>query len=186
MPKVSEAKPGKNKIKSNQQHPLQVRTSETVREALSEVAKREGRSLAKEIERRLEASVAAPKQAVPDALVYGWANPEEAKALGDALGMLAGRIEDNGPVPGDRELDRPDRLAMFKVAIVCVLDQLGASAKLSSEQLTFAELAARQFINDFRRVEPNPSAYSQRSDLAMMAWLKDALDTKTDGPNRKE
>ncbi len=189
----------KAKTKSKQPHPLQVRTSESIRERLQKAADAAGRTLSKEMERRLEASLEVSKPAepgLPDALTYGWANPGGAKALGDALGLLAGRIEDFGAGPsetpwqpgiyglvrvGGKELEPAEKMALLKLAIARVLDALGARASLSSEQTAFADLIARQFINDFQRVEPDPEAYSQRSDLAVVALLKSWLDaTKKD------
>jgi hypothetical protein len=110
----------------------------------------------------VEASLATPTAVLPNALIYGWANPEWAKALGNALGKLAGQIADNGPVPGQRELDHADRLAMFKVAIVWALNEMDASVNLSAEQVTFAELAARQFITDAKHVGRDPSSSSAK------------------------
>jgi hypothetical protein len=164
--------------------PIQVRLPKGALENLDKKAVETGLTRHALVVSAVEASLAAPTARLPDALVYGWANPGGAKALGDALGKLAGQIEDNGP--GQRELDHADRLAMFRVAVVWVLNQLGANVNLSTEQTTFAQLAARQFMNDFQHVEPNPAAYSQRSDLAVMASLAASFSTKTDDHNRRE
>jgi hypothetical protein len=168
--------------------PIQVRLPFDLLEALDEKAVETGLTRhALIVDAADKAYLHVPKPAAPDALVYGWANPADAKVLGTGLGKLAGHIEDNGPVPGDRQMDREasraDKLAMLKMAIVKVLDQLGASANLSSEQVHFVESAARQFIIETkRRGGQDPSAYSQRSDLAVMAelarcvWVKAAFD----------
>jgi hypothetical protein len=173
-----------NKTKSDKRPPtLQVRLPAELLKALDDAAKKTGLTRhALIVGAADKAYLHVPKPAAPNALAFGWANPEWAKALGDGLGRLAGIIEDNGPVPGDRELDRPNSLAMFKVAVVWVLDQLGASANLSSEQVALAESAARQLITDTKRGGKDPSAYSQRPDRAVTAelarcvWVEAAFD----------
>jgi len=171
--------------------PIQIRLPTVLFDKVDDVAEKTGRTRHELIVSAIRTTyleVPKPAEDLPNALVYGWSNPGEAKALGDALGMLVGRIEDNGPGPGQRELDPADKLAMFKAAIVWVLDQLGASANLSAEQTAFAEMAARQVINNFHHVGTDPRAYSQRADLQVMAELRrcEWPGTKTDDPNRKE
>jgi hypothetical protein len=113
---------------------------------------------------------------------YGWANPDRAKALGDATGVLAADIFDTAaPLTSDHQQDRAQSLAMLKIALADVLDALGASAVLEDEQNSLAHLTARRFINDLQRVEPDPAAYSQRPHLAVIARLAKLWGVKSEG-----
>lgn len=109
------------------------------------------RGLGEEIRRLLDASFSADEA---EAGVYNWINPKRDKLLGQAIGILAGRIEEAGPMTDDRERDRAGVLAMLKIAIPDLLDRLGAKDDmLSPEEKTAAAFLARQMANELFRSE---------------------------------
>jgi hypothetical protein len=130
------------------------------------------RGLGEEIRRRLEASF-SEDQADPG--VYGWVDPKRDKSLGQVIGILAGRIEEIGPMTDDRKIDRDRVLAMLKVAIADLLDRLGAKDDLMLPQdKTDAAFLARQMANEiFRSEQVKPLAaqpYKEYFAEVFKAW----------------
>ena len=187
MSTVSKGKPGNRKTKSNQPHPLQVRTSDKVREDLTKAANAGGRSLAKEIERRLEASLVVPASPADDPTVFGWSNPTRARTLADAFGVLVGDILDYSA----DETDLPATLGIIAFAATEFLAGLGASADVTDEQKAQARLSAQQVLRKINRAGSDPTAFTRKPEMAAyaalaQAWLAASFNTKTDDPNGKE
>ena len=81
---------------------------------------------------------------------YGWSEPLRAKLLSQAVGVLAGEIQDMG---GKDHSDHPKAsvAAMLKIAISDLLDGLGADdASLTDEDRLAAKLRAREMVNQMR------------------------------------
>jgi hypothetical protein len=127
------------------------------------------RKLPAQIIHRLERGAEA------DAMAYGWIDPERNKTLGDALGVLAWRIEEAAPMSGDSLANQGTILAMLKIAIANLFDRLGANDEgLSSDEKAYAGLISRQFINELRRPESGLRSYGPRPDLDIIAKLAKA------------
>jgi hypothetical protein len=152
---------------------VQLRLPAELGEALREAGARANRKLPAEIIYRLQQG---PSAAPVDAQVYGWINPERDKALADAIGVLASRIEE-AAAADDTAQDTARVLAMFKVAIANLLDHLGANEKeLSSFDRRFAEIEAYKMANEMRRPDPGPNSIGSRPDLEIIAKLAKAWE----------
>ena len=93
------------------------------------------RKLPSEIVYRLQQSLASGQPAF-DHAIYGW-NDESLRhnrALGQAVGLLASRLERAAGLSGDPDRDRATVLAMLKLAVPLLLDQLAAKGEYLTEE----------------------------------------------------
>jgi hypothetical protein len=149
---------------------VQLRLPGQLGEALQRAAAEANRKLPSEITYRLQQSVSGADTS--NLGPYGWVNPKRDKALGDAIGVLAGRIEEAGRISGQNAGDRLCSLSMLQIAIGEILDRMGASDQhLSSEEAAFARVEARRFLNDMLRPDPGPQSLGPRPDLDIIATL---------------
>ena len=169
---------------------VQLRLTPAQRNTLAEAAGKADRTVPEEILHRCrleEPAFPVPASAAADPAVFGWSDPTRARTLADAFGALVGDILDYSA----DEADQPATLAMIGFAATELLAGLGASADLTDEQKAQARLSAQQVLRKIRRVEPDPTAYSEKPEMATyaalaQAWLAASFRTKTEDPNRKE
>ena len=141
------AKKKKTKQKqSDKPYPLQVRLSDTVRKMLADAAKAGDRTMAREIQRRLEASLtgAAIEPATPPPFA-GWpaADADDFQALGDIAAQFFARVTlAAGPKQSPQR-----RLGLLRPALMALLDELGAE-DIGADDAAYFDRAARDWVHD--------------------------------------
>jgi hypothetical protein len=157
---------------------VQLRLPSDLGGALQEAASAANRKLPSEITYRLQQSVSGSDTS--NLGPYGWVNPKRDKALGDGIGVLAGRIEEAGRMSSQDAGDRLASLSMLQIAIGELFDRMGASDEhLSPEEAAFARVEARRFFNDMLRPDPGPQSVGPRPDLDIIATLAREWEIKT-------
>lgn len=132
------------KDKQKQPHALSVRPPDHVREKLAEAAKAAGRTLTKEMERRLEDSLEGAGSAAPGAFA-GW--PAADAANFQALGEIAAQFFARVTLAAGAIQSPQRRLGLLRPALMALLDELGAEKIAASEEVYF-DRAARLWVHD--------------------------------------
>jgi hypothetical protein len=130
---------------AKQPYPIQVRPSPEVREALRAAADAAGRTLNREMERRLEASVRG--EFAPTALYPGWPAEDQQRfqALANVVGILCARAT----LTIGAGASRTYILGAVKAVLSEVFGRLGADAIKGQDEKFFAMLA-QQVVGEMR------------------------------------
>lgn len=147
---------------------VQLRLPMAMAEDLREAGSKDRRKLPAEIIHRLRASGTGEI----NPLAYGWVDPERAKSIGDAVGVLAGRLDEIGPMTGEKHTDGGALIAMLKIALNEILDRLGTSGRpLTHDEKVYASLEAKRFLALMARPEPEANSAGPRPDLEIIGKL---------------
>jgi hypothetical protein len=139
--------PKTKKRQSKQPYALQVRPSEEVRTKLKEAAQAAGRTLTKEMERRLEASLEEGRTYSARNPYAGW--PAAEAHTFEAFGEIAGRLLADVTLAAGTKTPLQDRLGFMRAVLPVLLDELGASAPKAANESYF-EGRTRAAITDAR------------------------------------
>jgi hypothetical protein len=148
------------KTKQKQPYALSVRPPDHVRKKLAEAAKAAGRTLTKEMEMRLEASVGGIPGTGPDAFA-GWHPADAAGFL--AFGDLAGRLFAQVTLAAGTKMERKRRLRYALVALTAALD----AEEAQPDENYFAALGHRVGDDEWIR----KASKGQRTGLAVIIDL---------------
>jgi hypothetical protein len=158
---------------------VQLRLSPEEARELRRGGESQGRTLPAEIMQRVKVSVTGAEPEINHAL-YGW--PQESlvrnRALGQAVGYLAARIEQVVGISDDQQRDRATQLAMLKVATAELLDRLGAKDQyLTPDHEVVAQAFAEQLANDLAKaIEPPASTAHLLPEPVALARIAKGLD----------
>ena len=144
-----------------------IKPAPDVREALRRTAEAAGRTLNKEIELRLAASVRGDQVALD--LYSGWPSEDQLRfrSLGNVIGLLCERLT----LTYGSGATAQDLLKGLRVAVDELFTSLGVSMEVSPNDAFFA-MIARQLIGEIRHSTNIPSALGAKAALAefAIAW----------------
>ncbi len=158
---------------------VQLRLSQDEAQYLRKVGETQGRKLPAEIMHRLKASLTGAEPELDQAL-YGWSAESltRNRALGQAVGYLAARLERVAGLSGDQQRDRATVLAMLKLAMPVLLDRLGAKDEyLTPDHHSVAQAFGEGLTGDLAKaVEPPASAAGLLPEAVALARIARGLD----------
>ena len=158
-----------NKPRVQQPYPVQVRPQPELREKLREAADAAGRTLTKEMEFRLAASVRGDQAALD--LYSAWPPEDQARfrSLADVVGILCARIALTYGYDGETDTQI---LGALEPAIVELIRGLSIK-RISDDQVgRFMTMLAKQMVNEIRQSAnvPNPSGEKAVFAAFAKAW----------------
>jgi hypothetical protein len=160
---------------------MQLRLSQEEARDLRAAAAAQSRTLPAEVMQRLRASLAGAEHEI-DRELYGWSTEalSRNRALGQAVGYLAARLERVAGLSDDQQRDRATVLAMLKLALPVLLDRLGAQDNyLTPNHQAVAQAFAEGLAIDMAKaVEPPSSAAHLLPEAAALARIARGLDVQ--------
>jgi len=146
--------------KAKQPYPIQVRPSPEVREALRAAADAAGRTLNREMERRLEASIRSD-------LYEAWPTEDAARfqSFADVVGILSARVALTYGY--DSETDALI-LGALQPALLELLKGMGADNQ-TGENTRFFEMLGRQMLAEIKQAANTANPTGEKAALAKFA-----------------
>jgi hypothetical protein len=158
---------------------MQLRLSQEEARDLRAAAEAQSRTLPAEIMQRLRLSLTGAETEMDQAL-YGWSKESitRNRALGQALGCLAARLERVIGQSEDHHVERASLFATLKKAVPVLLDRLGGKDEyLTGNDMLAANAIAVVFARDLSTaVQLGDAAAFQSTEAAALARVARGID----------
>lgn len=157
---------------------VQLRLSPDEARELREAGQSHGRKLPAEIMHRLRGSLTGAEPEIYGEL-YGFTAESRTRnrALGQAVGYLAARLERAFRLSGDERWDRAKAMAMVKEAVPVLLGLFGATDEhLTSDDRLVAHAFAHRFAQDLAKAVEAPTSVATLPEEVVLARIAKAFD----------